>query len=439
MGVRFRYLGAVRRPEPHPVPERAPSEWSAARVRAFRRSLLRFFEARKRDLPWRRTRDPYAVLVSEVMLQQTRVETVIPYFRDWMVRFPTPQALAEAESDEVLRAWEGMGYYARARNLHQAVQEVAARYGGTIPDDPEELETLPGVGAYTAGAVASIAFGVAAPAVDGNVRRVLSRLADDPGPSVGQLRLWAARLVDPSEPGAFNQGLMELGSLICTPRAPDCEGCPVARFCASREAGTQEERPRPRERRPVPTVWEAVAILLDRPTRRRTPGTARQWRVDGLTSVLVRKRLGRGLLAGMWELPGREVSSKGRASAEVVDLAKELLVRLGRNPGGVISEDVTALPPLDHAFSHRRMRYLPFLLCLGRSTEREGRPLGAVKGGAVKDGGQELVELRWVGQEEAQDLPLPVAQRKLLDQLWDQRAAEGSAQMGQIAISGSRP
>jgi A/G-specific adenine glycosylase len=364
---------------------RGPAAWPRARIAAFRQALLAFFEARGRDLPWRGSGDPYAVLVSEVMLQQTRVGTVIPYYRRWMEQLPNVEALAGARPDEVLKLWEGLGYYARARSLHQAAREVIARYDGAIPADPMKLRTLPGIGPYTAGAVASIAFGVPVPAVDGNVRRVLSRLADEPFPSDPELRRWGTALVDPESPGSFNQALMELGSLVCSPRLPACEGCPVARFCCSRAAGTQEERPGRTRPRPIPRIREVVAILLDvgRESER----------------VLLRRRPESGLLGGMWELPGAVLPGDPREGA--LALARELIGCLGGVPPPWLGERMAALPPLDHAFSHRKVTYVPFLI-----------PVRGVAARRVREHG-----LRWVAWGEVDSLPLPVAQRALLDQV----------------------
>jgi A/G-specific adenine glycosylase len=194
-----------------PVVMREPSrEW----IRSLRRALLAFYDARRRDLPWRRDPDPYRVWVSEVMLQQTRVDAVVPYYERWLRRFPTVAALASAEPDDVLRAWEGLGYYARARNLHRAARVVREHHHGAVPSEPSALRALPGVGDYTAGAIASIAFGRAEPAVDGNVRRVLARLLDVAAPAPARLRKVAAALVPSERPGDFNQALMELGATV---------------------------------------------------------------------------------------------------------------------------------------------------------------------------------------------------------------------------------
>jgi A/G-specific adenine glycosylase len=225
------------------------------------------------------------------MLQQTRVETVIPYFERWMKRFPTLAALAQASEQEVLHAWEGLGYYSRARNLQRAARQVAAEWDGQMPADREALERLPGIGRYTAGAIASIAFGQDEPALDGNIRRVLSRLYDIDLPArspEGERRLWdlAQQTLPPGRAGDLNQALMDLGATICTPGVPDCPRCPVAEFCLARARGVQEQRPvmAPKKVTPHYTVSAAVIHQNGR--------------------VLIARRPSTGLLGGLWEFPG---------------------------------------------------------------------------------------------------------------------------------------
>ncbi|HEY2748287.1 MAG TPA: A/G-specific adenine glycosylase, partial [Polyangia bacterium] len=256
-----------------------------------RRALVAWFARGHRDMPWRRTRDPYAVWVSEIMLQQTRVETVTPYFERWMARFPTVRALAGAPLDDVLSHWAGLGYYARARNLHAAARDVVATYRGAFPATAAALRELPGVGEYTAGAIASIAFGEAAPIVDGNVVRVLSRAealdgaADDP-----QLkkRVWAragelVRADGGGRAGEFNQAMMELGATVCTPAAPGCSRCPIAGPCRARAADAVGKYPAAKTKKP-PRQVHAVAVMVER---------------DG--KLLLVRRPPTGLWGGLWE------------------------------------------------------------------------------------------------------------------------------------------
>jgi A/G-specific adenine glycosylase len=305
------------------------------RSKATRRRLLEWYRANRRDLPWRRRRDAYAVWISEAMLQQTRVETVIPYGARFLVRFPDVARLAAAEPDAVLGAWAGLGYYSRARNLQRAARLVVERHGGRLPDTAEALRELPGIGRYTAGAIASIAFDRPEPSVDGNVARVLARLhgiAGDPKrPAVAE-RLWrhAGALVHGESPGDLNQALMELGALVCTPRAPRCPACPLRRGCAARRAGDPEALPRA-ARKPAPRALEAVAGLVLRGGR-----------------ALAVRRPARGLLGGLWELPGGELAPHEPPEA---GLRRTLLERTGL---AVVASERRG--ELAHAFTHRRLR-----------------------------------------------------------------------------------
>jgi len=268
-----------------------PSERKPERGRALAGALVRWFRASNRDLPWRRTRDPYAIWISEIMLQQTRVEAVVPYYDRFVARFPTVHALADAPLDDVLHAWSGLGYYRRARQLHAAAALVVHEHAGTLPSEEDALRALPGIGRYTAGAIRSIAFGHAAPIVDGNVARVLSRLfalKGGPGQASWEKRLWAlaAQLVPAADPSAFNQGLMELGATVCLPRAPRCDVCPLAKFCKAHALGRQEAFPPPKPRAKVERVEQTAVV------RRRAR--------DG--GILLRQRGDDEHNAGMWEV-----------------------------------------------------------------------------------------------------------------------------------------
>ena len=263
--------------------------------REVRTQLLRWFDRSKRDLPWRRTRDPYGIWVSEVMLQQTQVDRVVRYWTKFLARFPTVKTLAEAELKDVLGLWTGLGYYSRARNLHLAAKELVARFQGELPDSVDALLTLPGFGRYTAGAVASIAFELEAPLVDGNVARVLSRLLEIdgvPGEKPREAALWSAAevLVSGARPGDWNQALMELGATVCLPQNPLCLVCPVRQACKALAAGRVDELPRPRKPPKRKRLELAVAI-------------ARRGH-----EVLLARREEKGLFGGLWELPGVEVT-----------------------------------------------------------------------------------------------------------------------------------
>jgi A/G-specific adenine glycosylase len=253
---------------------------------ALRKQLARWYQRNARDLPWRRTRDPYAIWVSEIMLQQTRVAAAIPHYQRFLERFPDAAALARASEAEVLTAWSGLGYYSRARNLRKAAQAVVDDF----PRDYESIRRLPGVGDYTAAAVASIAFGLPHAAVDGNVRRVIARLAND---DKANAQAMADRLMDPKDPGRSNQALMELGALVCLPREPLCEACPVARHCEARKHGTQAKLP---VKRPRGEVQRSRVVLL---------AIRRQGKILLTPSERVR---------GFWDLP--ELFAGARAGFE---------------------------------------------------------------------------------------------------------------------------
>jgi A/G-specific adenine glycosylase len=300
-----------------------------------RRSLLNWWDAGHTDLPWRRTADPYAIWVAEIMLQQTQVGTVLRYYDRWMARFPTVAALAEAPLEDVLKQWEGLGYYGRARNLHAAARQVVEHHQGRLPASAAELVRLKGIGPYTAGAIVSIAFRLPVPVVDGNVTRVLSRLYDlpeDVSRPATRRRLWqmAAELVPGDRPGDHNQALMELGQRVCVPVAPECHRCPLGASCLARSRGTQLERP-------------------VRPPRRRTPhfdvtaGVIR--RGDG--RFLITRRPLDGLLGGLWEFPGGK-----REDGETLEesLRREITEEL--------AIDITVQRPMTvikHAYTHFRI------------------------------------------------------------------------------------
>jgi A/G-specific adenine glycosylase len=237
----------------------------------FRRALTAWYRRHARPLPWRNTHDPYRIWISEIMLQQTTVVAVIPYFERFLERFPTLADLAAAKEEEVLRLWEGLGYYSRARNIHKTARRIVDEHGGVFPDDVERLRELPGIGRYTAGAIASFAFRRAAPILEANTLRLYSRLLGyrgDPRSAAGQKLLWdfAARIVPRKEPGPFNQALMELGATLCSPDEPDCPNCPVRGWCLAQSNGSQHEIP-VRAVRAAPTAVTEVAVAIQRGSR----------------------------------------------------------------------------------------------------------------------------------------------------------------------------
>ena len=294
--------------------------------------MLAWYEVHRRDLPWRRTRDPYAVWISEIMLQQTRVDQARPYYERFMGRFPTVADLGEAPLDEVLKAWEGMGYYARARNLHRAARQVVALHGGRIPDDKSLISALPGIGPYTAAAVLSIAFGRDCPVVDGNVVRVMSRLFHLTGdPAAAATRKTTAdlaeRLLLKGRAGDFNQAMMELGAMVCTPRQPRCGACPVSSLCLARRM------------LPDPSVLPRKQTRKQRPHHHVAAAIVRR----GDEMLIVRRPL-EGLLGGLWEFPGGISKEEATRTDFLRRELKRILnvdIRVGR-----------AFSSVRHAFTH---------------------------------------------------------------------------------------
>lgn len=308
---------------------------------SFVRSLLEWYEKNARNLPWRSRQSAYRTWVSEIMLQQTQVETVIPYFNRWMETFPDIETLAGADEQEVLSLWEGLGYYSRARNLHRASKILMSEMEGQLPESVEELQKLPGIGPYTAGAIASIAFNKDVPAVDGNIRRVLSRLFDvrEPARSTeGSKKLWALaeENLPPGQASAYNQAMMDLGATICTPKSPDCEHCPVAEQCLARSLGVQEERPVKLPRKRIPHLTVTAAVI----------------RRNG--QVLLAQRPAKGLLGGLWEFPG------GTLEKTDADLAA-CLEREIREELGVNVRVGAAFGTYQHAYTHFKISLTAFL------------------------------------------------------------------------------
>jgi A/G-specific adenine glycosylase len=276
-----------------------------------RRRLLLWYAKHKRDLPWRRTRDPYRIWISEIMLQQTRVAAVIPYYERFLERFPDVRALASAPEQELLTAWAGLGYYSRARNLQKAAQSIVLL--PQFPRDYDALRELAGVGDYTASAIASIAFGLAQPALDGNVLRVLSRLIAERGnirrgPARKRLRAIAGILLDPLHPGAFNQALMELGAMVCLPKQPQCQKCPISPLCEARLHGHENQLP-VRPSRPSPGRVEKHLMMIENRGR----------------VLLWQRPAGSCRLAGFWELPEREQVPDAEAQGKLASFRHSIV------------------------------------------------------------------------------------------------------------------
>jgi A/G-specific adenine glycosylase len=334
--------------------------------------LLRWFDRHQRELPWRGTRDPYRVWVSEIMLQQTRVETVLRYYEPFLRRFPTVAALAKAPDEQVRAAWSGLGFYRRARNLHHAARRVVDEHEGVVPTDPEVLGDLPGLGRYTVGAVLSIAHDQRLPVVDGNVVRVLSRLhrvAGDPSRGPVQRRLWslATDALPARRCGDWNQALMELGATVCKPVDPDCPACPLADACAGREHGDAQAFPSPKAKPRVLEVERVAVYLL---------------RADG--SFLLVQRPDEGLLASLWELPGADLEPGAGHEPAARRLARGLGVRARLTRRGTAA----------HVFSHRRWTVHVFA-ARTRVTRAPARG-------------------RWVQDEDLAELGVPTVTRKVL-------------------------
>jgi len=356
-------------------------------------ALITWFERSKADLPWRNTRDPYAIWLSEIMLQQTQVATVIAYYERFLARFPTVGDLAAAPLDDVLKLWEGLGYYSRARNLHRAAQAVVRQHGGDFPASVEGLRALPGIGDYTAGAVASLAFGIDTPVLDGNVIRIFTRLFDIAGDvtqTATKRALWdlARQLVPVGRAGPWNEGLMELGRVICTPRSPSCAACPIAAFCLARQRNMQEQRPVKKRRARTPHFDVAAGVIH---------------RDDG--RFLIAQRRPDSMLGGLWEFPGgkREPGESLRAC-----LRREICEELGI--------DITVgdqIGTIHHGYTHFRITLYAFAC---RYVSGEPRAI-------------EVADWAWVTLDDLERYAFPVTDQKIIALLRD-----GGGQLGMDLI-----
>jgi A/G-specific adenine glycosylase len=346
--------------------------------------LIAWFRDRARKLPWRENPDAYAVWVSEIMAQQTRLDTVIPYYQAWMERFPNVFELAQASLQDVLTAWEGLGYYHRARNMQRAANMIVENYGGKIPQDINELRKLPGIGRYTAGAIASIAFGLDEPVLDGNIRRVFSRIFDISEPVESarvQNRLWelAYENLPSGQASAYNQALMELGALICTPRNPDCGSCPLAAICLAKQMGVQEQRP---VRLPKPKIPHhlVTAAVIYRDHR-----------------VLISQRPLEGLLGGLWEFPGGKIWPE---EAPETCLRREIREELG------VEVAVGALiGTYKHAYTHFRVTLHAYYCQLP---------------GEMQPQSIQVKDIRWVEVNRLADYPMGKIDRSIASQLTEE-------------------
>lgn len=349
---------------------------NTALVEEFRQDLLTWFNGNKRDLPWRQDQDPYKVWVSEIMLQQTRVETVIPYFHRFVEKFPTIEALAKAPEGEVLKAWEGLGYYSRARNLQAAVREVHEQYNGVVPDCKEEISKLKGVGPYTSGAILSIAYGVPEPAVDGNVMRVISRIMasfDDISKQKTRVKIEGIIqiLISKEDPSSFNQGLMELGALICTPTSPSCYICPLQNHCQAYAQNVHLQLPVKAKKKKVKEKRLACAFIKNEKGE-----------------VLIHQRPESGLLAYLWEFPNLEIEEDKSMEMQLhqfLQLDFGLEVSVGKKVFHV-----------EHVFSHLKWDVTVFSVEL--LSEREINS-----------------QARWVRPDEIHVYAFPVSHQKIMN------------------------
>ena len=364
--------------------------WEEEKITSFREKLLVWYDVHKRDLPWRRTQDPYKIWISEIMLQQTRVDTVIPYYERFLDWFPTVADLAQAPEEKLLKAWEGLGYYSRVRNMQKAAQQIMENHGGVFPSSYDEISKLKGIGPYTAGAIASIAFGLAEPAVDGNVMRVLARLFEvdyDIGVPTNRKIFQAMMeiLIDPARPGDFNQALMDLGSDIESPVNPRPEESPVKEFSAAYQHGTMDRYPiKAPKKKPVPVYLTAFIIK------------------DSQGRYLLEKNEREGLLSGFWHFPLIEVESlsgnlgqlslldgKGEAERNPEILSFEQDYDLA------IDWQDRSYPIVQHVFSHRKWQV-------------------QIRYGLVKEGEQPASESTvWLTPEEFWDYPFAKPQQKI--------------------------
>ncbi|QPJ63944.1 MAG: A/G-specific adenine glycosylase [Candidatus Nitrohelix vancouverensis] len=344
------------------------------------KKLLAWYQSEKRDLPWRQSNDPYAIWVSEIMLQQTQVKTVLPYYQRWMQRFPNVRSLADAPEPQVLKLWEGLGYYSRARNMKKAAREILDRFAGQVPNTSKDLLSLPGIGRYTAGAILSIAFEERAPILDGNVKRVLSRLFrinENGKTSAGEKILWARaeEILPQKNIGDFNQSLMELGASICLPQQPLCLLCPLRDLCEVSATGEQALYPPPKPSAPAKKIEVSAVVLIRR------------------GKVYIQQRPQKGLMGGLWEFPGGKI--------EAGETPEECAVRETREELGLEIQLKEKWMTIRHSYTQFRVTLHVF----------EAK----AQGGRIR--ATQCEQWKWVRPEELESYPFPAANVKIVNRL----------------------
>lgn len=358
---------------------------TSAQTQKLRRSLLSWYAQQGRNLPWRNSRDPYRIWVSEIMLQQTQVKTVIPYYQRWLAQFPTVADLAKADQQQVLKAWEGLGYYARGRNLHKAAQKIVRDYNGQIPDNLEAILTLPGIGRTTAGGILSAAFNQPVSILDGNVKRVLARivaLSTPPNKALTQLWQLSDTLIDPEHPRDFNQAIMDLGATLCTPKNPSCLLCPWRNYCKAYQQNLQTQIPMKEASNPIPHKKIGVAVIRDENGK-----------------ILIDRRLEEGLLGGMWEFPGGKI--------EPGETIQDCIIREIKEEIGIDIAVEDHLITINHAYTHFKIT-LNVYYC--RHLAGEPQTI-------------ECQEIRWVTLDEIDQYPFPKANTRIIEALREKAAS----------------
>ncbi len=358
---------------PRPVSEPPP-------ILVLRQALLGWYRQNGRDLPWRQTQDAYAIWISEIMLQQTQVQTVIPYYQRWLAALPTVKILAQAPLQDILKLWQGLGYYARARHIHAAAHIIVHDYQSQFPQEITQVMALPGIGQTTAGGILSAAFNQAQPILDGNVKRVLARLYAIPTPANRSLKqLWqlSAALLDPEFPRDFNQALMDLGATVCLPKNPNCPACPWLNYCQAHQQQRVHELPMTPPSRPIPHKIIGVAVIWNQTQQ-----------------VLIDRRLATGLLGGLWEFPGGKVEPDETIPACIQrEIQEEIGIEIA-----VGAEFIR----VDHAYSHFKVT-LVVHHC--QYLAGEPQPLACE-------------EVRWVSLSELNEYPFPKANEKIIAALF---------------------